>query len=396
MNKRVILIAALVIFAAALYGQNAGDFTIKGTVLTKYNGKAAEVVIPANLGITEIGGRAFDYPKITSVVIPAGVTTIGDWAFSGCENLTAITVNEQNTAYTSVDGVLFNKAKTTLIKYPAGKQGQKYTIPNSVTSIERNAFSYCTSLTSVTIPNSVISIGDGAFYSCRSLASITIPDSVTSIGRSAFDSCKGLTSITIPNSVTSIERDAFSFCRSLASITIPNSVTSIGDGAFYSCRSLASITIPNSVTSIGELAFYSCSSLTVITVNEQNTAYASVDGVLFNKAKTTLIMYPQGKQGQNYTIPNGVKQIGDYAFDSRISLISVTIPVGVTFIGDFAFRRCSNLTSITIPPSVTEAGLGAFGGCDALPESIIAEIEKRFGEDVLYLPPPSDGDYYVD
>ena len=139
-------------------------------------------------------------------------------------------------------------------------------IPNSVTSIGDGAFYDCSSLTSVTIPNSVTSIGEGAFYNCSSLTSMTIPNSVTSIGESTFYGCSSLTSVTIPNSVTSIGEGAFYNCSSLTSITIPNSVTSIGSSAFEDCKSLTSVTISNSVTSIGEKTFYNCSSLTSVTI----------------------------------------------------------------------------------------------------------------------------------
>ncbi|MDD6526571.1 MAG: leucine-rich repeat domain-containing protein [Oscillospiraceae bacterium] len=135
------------------------------------------------------------------------------------------------------------------------------TIGNSVTSIGNYAFSGCTGLTSVTIGDGVTSIGNSAFSDCTGLTSITLPDSVTSIGKFAFSDCTGLTSITIPDSVTSICGWAFDNCSSLTGLTIPNSVTSIGRYAFYNCTSLTSITIPDSVTSIGEGAFYNCDSL---------------------------------------------------------------------------------------------------------------------------------------
>jgi len=120
-------------------------------------------------------------------------------------------------------------------------------------------------LTSITIPNSVTSIDPNAFYKCNSLKSITIPDNVTSIGDDAFLGCSSLTGITIPNGVTSIGNDAFYNCSNLTSITIGNGVTSIGDGAFFLCNSLTSITIPDGVTSIGEKAFYYCTNLSAVT-----------------------------------------------------------------------------------------------------------------------------------
>ena len=218
------------------------------------------VTIPDS--VTSIGDFAFSYcESLTSVTIPDSVTSIGWHAFDGCTSLTGIWVAEGNSHYASdASGVLFNKDKTTLVQCPGAFAA--YTIPNSVTSIGADAFSYCRSLTSVTIPDSVTSIGYKAFGSCESLTSVTIPDSVTSIGDGAFSCCTSLTSVTIPNSVTSIGDSAFYDCTSLTSVTIPNSVTIIGVAAFSCCTSLTSVTIPDSVTIIGGSAFFDCDNLT--------------------------------------------------------------------------------------------------------------------------------------
>jgi len=189
------------------------------------------------------------------------VTSIGDNAFTACSGLNNIAVDSSNNNYASDSrGVLFNKAKTTLIRAPGAIRGA-YSIPDSVTSIEESAFSSCSSLASVTIPNSVTSIGGSAFSGCSSLTSVTIPDSVTSIGYRAFYECSGLTSVTISDSVTRIESFTFDSCSGLMSMTIPGSVTSIGHAAFSACTKLTSTTIPDSVTSIGDYAFYYCSGL---------------------------------------------------------------------------------------------------------------------------------------
>ena len=194
-------------------------------------------------GVNSIERNAFlGCTSLASINIPNSVEFIGTGAFSGCINLPKIQVGEKNNEYTDVNGVLFDKKKTLLLNYPAGKIDATYTIPDSVTSIGIYAFHKCLNLTRVAIPDSVTSIGDDAFSHCVSLTSITIGDGVTSIGLGAFWSLTSLTSITIPDSVTSIGGKAFGYCTSLTSITIPDGVTSIGREAFENCTKLTDIT----------------------------------------------------------------------------------------------------------------------------------------------------------
>jgi hypothetical protein len=278
------------------------------------------IIIPDS--VTSIGSGAFQRcSNLTNIIIPDSVTEIGWGAFAGCSSLTEIIVGENNPKFSSLDGVLFNKDQTVLIQCPGGKSGT-YAVPDIVTAIDRSAFSGCASLTNVII-------GEG----------------VTSIGYQAFDGCRSLTSIVIPGSVTSIDDLAFSECSSLTRIVIPDSVTSIGSGAFHGCSSLTSIKIPDSVAEIEEGAFEGCSSLTEITVGESNPNYSSLDGVLFNKDRTTLIQFPGGKSGV-YTIQDNITEIGNFAFSRCSSLTSVTIPDSVTFIGIGAFYECSRLTAV--------------------------------------------------
>ena len=206
----------------------------------------------------------------------------------------------------------------------------------------------------------VIRIADNAFQYQSSLTSVTIPNSVTSIGGSAFKGCTGLTSVTIPNSVTSIESAAFSGCTGLTSVTIGNRVTSIGYDAFSGCTGLKSVN-----------------------VDANNPVYASVDGVLFNKKGSVLVVYPARKTGF-YTIPNSVTSIGDRAFWGCTVLTSVTIPNSVTSIGDSAFWDCTGLSSVTIPNSVTSIGGYTFYGCTGLTNVTIGNSVKSIGYDAFY------------
>ncbi len=338
--------------------------------------------------VTSIGDYAFyGCENLINITIPNSVTSIGNFAFCMCTSLTSINVDSNNEKYMSDNGVLYTKDKKTLIQYPSKKEKTEYIILQGTTSIGNYAFHYCTNLTNITIPNSVTSIGDDAFYICTNLINITIPNSVTSIGYRAFYLCKSLTNITIPDGVISIKNQtfyccesltrliipssvisigdyAFHYCTNLTNITIPNSVTSIGDNAFYGCENLINITIPNSVTSIGNDVFNGCISLTSINVDSNNEKYMSDNGVLYTKDKKILIQYPGKKEGTEYLILQGVESIEDYAFWGCGNLTNIIIPNGVTSIGYSAFYRCTSLTNITIPNSVTSIGDYAFWYCN--------------------------------
>ena len=345
--------------------------------------------------VTSIGWYAFyECTGLTSVTIPNSVTSIGVYAFVSCSGLTSFSVAGDNSNYSSKEGVLFNKQQTTLIQYPARKQGE-YVIPNSVTSIVDYAFAGCSGLTSLTIPNSITSIVDYAFAGCSSLTSITIPNSVTSIGTEAFSGCSSLTSVTIPNSVTSIEESVFSNCSSLTAVEIPNSVTSIGLYAFSGCSSLTSITIPNNVISIANYAFSDCSSLSSVTIPNSVTnigkgafsGCSSLASVTIPNSVTSIgeSVFSNCSSLTAVEIPNSVTSIGWYAFYECTGLTSVTIPNSATSIGHYAFTGCSSLTSIEIPSSVTSIANYAFFGCSSLtsvtiPSSVIIIGEGAFNE----------------
>jgi len=400
MKKFLSLVLTIMLIVSALpcvvmadtirtYGSLHYSISNNKVTITDCNTSASgSLTIPSTIEgypVTSIGNYAFSSCRnLTNITITNSVTSIGDYAFECCGSLTSITVDANNPNYCSIDGNLYSKDGKTLIQYAIGKSATSFTIPNSVTSIGERAFYGCSSLTSITIPNSVTSIGEYAFYGCSSLTSITIPNSVTSIGISAFSSCSNLTSITIPNSVTSIGDYAFSSCRKLTSITIPNSVTSIGGDAFNNTAyynnsnnwengvlyignhlidaetSSTSYSVKEGTITIADSAFSDCSKLTSITVDVNNPNYCSIDGNLYSKDGKTLIQYARGKTATSFTIPNSVTSIGERAFYDCYNLTSITIPNSVSSIGAGAFEGCKSLTSITIPNSVTYIGNLAF------------------------------------
>jgi hypothetical protein len=270
--------------------------------------------------VTTIGHRAFERCGLTSITVGNSVERIEDFAFYVCSSLTSITVDSSNTKYASVDGILFNKLQTEIIQYPGGKTGS-YTIPNLVTTIGNGAFCGCSNLTSITVDrsNTKYASEDGVLfnrsktqiiaYPGGKIGSYNIPDSITNIRADAFESCSKLTSVAIPNKVKNICRYAFCGCSGLTSITIPNSVEDIGDGAFYGCSNLDSVTIGNSVKKIRQMAFYECSSLRNVVV--LRTTPPTVSGSPFYSVplSSATLTVPQGSKPA-YQSANGWKDFG--------------------------------------------------------------------------------------
>ena len=369
--------------------------------------KLASIEIPDSA--KNIGNGAFyGCDELASIKIGTGVANIGEQVFDYCYKLNNISVKETNQYYSSdTFGVLFNKEKTVLIKYPVGSFITEYTIPDSVTyivkrafadccylssieildglsNISDSAFERCTSLESIKISNSVENIGDNAFSACKNLLSIKIPDSVTSIGYQAFDNCDKLTNIEIGSSVASIANSAFTHCDNLTSVKFSDSVISIGDSAFSMCYNLASVQFGNSVTIIGDRAFSYCQKITSLEISDSmvsigEKAFYSCDELASIK------------------IGRGVTNIGEQAFGYcwKLKSISVdennkiyssdkdgvllnkdktviiqyptgnnrtkyTISNGVTSIGDYAFAYAGKLKSVEISDSVTAIGERAF------------------------------------
>jgi len=216
-------------------------------------------------GVTSIGFYAFcDMSNLHNITIPSTVTSITSGAISWTSELKWIYVNESNANYASIDGVLFNKAKTLLVSYPC-QRNNTFKIPDGVISIGGYSFSGCKNLTYVNIPPTVTTIGEFSFSRCSNLAYVNIPSTVKTISSGAFQSCSKLENVTIPYGVTYLKAITFSYCSSLKSISIPESVKIIENQVFLSCSSLESVIIPSTVSSIGPVAFARCSSLSSLT-----------------------------------------------------------------------------------------------------------------------------------
>ncbi len=303
-------------------------------------GLTGPLTLPA--GLTLVESHAFAYCSgITSISIPASLTGMGVSAFAPCDGLQSFSVNAGNPYYKSTNGVLFQKLDSILVQYPPARNGA-YTIPSGTTQV-----------------------GPNAFFSCGGLTGVKIPSSLTILGDDAFHGCSGLTSVTLPASITSIGARCFSYSLNLQSVSIPSSVTSIGTYAFANCYSLASATIPASVTSLGLGPFSTCSSLTSIAVAAGNPQFVSVDGVVFNTAKTKLIQFPTERAG-SYAVPANVTEIYDNSFAGSLNLTSVRLPAGLEKIGSAAFFLCPELTDIPLPTGLATIGSSAFWSCRSL------------------------------
>ena len=476
--KRYEFTAECDVYAKFKAKDEMSDFNFKSSttaceIMSLKDKNAASVVIPDC--VTSIGEKAFyNCDKLTSVTIPDSVTSIGSNVFNHYRELTSIYISDLAAwcKIVGLDNLMGLSLNNNL--YLNGKLITDLIIPNGVTSIGDSAFERCSGLTSVTIPNSVTSIGWGAFNYCGGLTNITIPDSVTfigyfafdncvnlryneydnayylgnennphfalmkakntnidfcsinvntkiissnafgdcgnltnilipdsitSIGDYAFENCSGLASVTIPDSVTSIGGGAFGGCSGLTSITIPDSVTSIDGGAFRGCSGLTSITIPRNVTSIGGGVFRGCSKLMNVEVANGNSNYHSQNNCIIETATRILIagcnnsVIPNdgsvtaigtaafsGCSFTTITIPDSITSIGNSAFSHCSELTSITIPDSVTFIDDGAFWNCSELTSITIPYGITSIGYGTFWDCSGLTSVTIPDSVTSIGD----------------
>lgn len=376
----------------AFWGTNITDIIFGSDIKTIGDAafwlcKSLSGTIDLPIGIKTIGVKSFANTKIEEIIIPSSIETIGEQAFQECAYLKTIRIDKPYNSVTGVPwdatatetAILWNDSiidETTGLIYSYNKVndsmivtgienadgiitsvevpdsymdkpvtvigggafgGQKnitsVNLPNTITSIERQAFEECRKMTQIEIPNGVTSIGYSAFRD-SGLISITIPDSVLSLGSYAFFNCKKLKVVTILGSLDIIEEDTFEWCSMLEEVILPEGLTTIGMAAFASCTNLTGLVIPDSVTTIGASAFISCTSLKSVNIPE---GVIMIDSNTFRHCTSLTTI----------TLPNSLKWIDYYAF-SRSGITSVIIPKNVEMIYMDAFYSCSALTDITI------------------------------------------------
>ena len=288
--------------------------------------------------VTSIGKNAFQGSiGIVSVTLPNSVTSIGESAFWSCSKLKEITLGD------------------------------------NISSIGKGAFGYCTRLKSITLPKSLKIIEESTFTGCESLSSIVIPDNIISIKEYAFNRCRGLSSLTLSKNLESIEQYAFYACDKLEPLEIPNGVKKIGNQSFSCLYNLKTLTIPSSLSTMEGYPFVHDNALTSIKVDDGNEYYDSRSNcnALIRKDGDVLI------QGcVNTVIPNGVNDIGEYAFYA-CPIKSLNIPEGVKKISYSAFSFCADLVSVNIPSSVTSIIGNSFAGCSNL-SSITVDAGNKY------------------
>lgn len=387
MKKKLFILLSLILFGIS-FNAKAYDFaSINSNGDTIYYNITSSTS-PYKVAVTYKGDMLSDYDEYKgSITIPSTVTknnitytvsSIDQFAFSDCDSL--ISIN----------------------------------LPSTITEIGFSAFAECTLLTTISLPNSLKNIESSAFFMCYSLVSINIPSSVKNITSTAFVQCTRLTSINVDASnsnYTSLNgvlydktMDTLICCPggTTGVFTIPSSVSVLAYAAFRTCIQLTSIIFPNSITKISPDTFMGCWSLNSLVVDSSNPNYSTLNGVLYNKPLTILILYPN--QGPNpFVVPNSVKSIGYFAFNYCDNLNSITFPNTLDSISHSAFYYCDELTSINLPASVKLINDYAFYHCTALtsitsqattPPIIYANTFKNVSKSIpLYVPFNSIGQY---
>ncbi|MCR5653220.1 MAG: leucine-rich repeat protein, partial [Ruminococcus sp.] len=325
---------------------------------------SGRVAIPSALGtydVTTISANAFkNNTDITEVIIPDTVTSVDRNAFSGCVKFTTLELAANHGLSVSALSALPSTIKD-LVVFEKGVTG---------TTVKANAFKEMTSIKSVRFSPTVAGIGKSAFEGCTGLTSVTLPEDLTNIGVSAFSGCTSLTSITIPNCVDSIDSSAFYYCQSLKTVNLNDRLTSIGSSAFRACVALENISLPDSLTSIDNYAFYACGALKKISLPDNLT---SIGPGVFKTCSSL----------KSVDFPEKLTSIGESAFNDCDALQSISLPGTVKSIGESAFISCSGLRSVDFSKSVESIGEYAFYYCSSLEKVVISNDKISIGADAF-------------
>lgn len=291
--------------------------------------------------VSTIGNYAFaDLGNVTEIILPNTVYEIGDYAFKNCAGLKSIEIPDSLELGIISAGMFYGCTSLETIK-----------LPDNIQIIENYAFANCKSLSSFIVPKDVTQISEGTFLNCESLSNIILGDEITSIGNSAFIGCN-LTEIQLPSGIESIGEDAFARNK-FTEIIIPSGVSKLGAGAFSGCELLQSIS-----------------------VEENNNNFSASNGVLYDKAGTTLLLCPGGKEG-SYTLPRRTTEIAESAFEGCKKITELILPSGLTTIGSKAFSGM-NLTTVELPAELVNLSPDAFAYCSKLTKITVDEDNTVF------------------
>ena len=385
------------------------DSTIEKKVIGDYAFYNCRALSNVDFGnaVTSIGSYAFVMNKsLTSIEFPDSLVSIGNYAFSPYSN--GYGGGYSTYVESNLNSVKFGSGLKTVGQrafYCNTKLRNIEFSGNNINSIGTQAFAYCTSLTginlsgkdaticseafryddslkTVTLGAGVETVGGSAFNNCPALTTVKLGDDVKTIDSYAFASCSSLESLNLPESLTTINNYAFQNCSKLTSIDVPNKVTKLNDNTFANCTSLKNVSIGSGCTSISSEAFFNANAIEKITVAEDNKNFTVVDGVLYNKDMTTLVLYPKNRSGE-FAVPDTVTTIANYAFDNSPNLTKVTIGKNVKTIGKGAFRNCKTLETVIFENSDTvqkTIGGYAFNNCPVLTTVDFGNAVKSIGD----------------
>ncbi|MDR0639915.1 MAG: leucine-rich repeat domain-containing protein [Spirochaetaceae bacterium] len=402
-------------FDYRLLRQDDAGESVYALSVSGYKGAETVVSVPDDVQgypVTGIADRAFaGLDFIKRVKLPRHLDTVGEDVFEKCLRLETFALSSQNINYTVNERDLYDTRTGKLVWYPeaqgyfqyetvsmegisyivitgAGNTKKKAAIPPKLNGIRVNEIASGTfennpALTEIILSDSIFKMGVRAFAFSPKLAHVTLGNNLAVIPPRAFYECTALQEIVIPDSVTTISLNAFSDCTALKTVTLGRRLASLENSAFSGCSALTEIAIPERVSTIGENAFAGCRNLQNIRVDEKNKDYADIDGVLFNKAQTAILRFPEGRPRKQYTIPDSVDKIGSAAFSFCQRLSTIDFPEKLTVIGNYAFFYCTALYNIRLGENIVAIGNDAFSGCTNLgeinfPDSLLSIGDRAF------------------